>query len=76
MSELNRLAAADRVRIAGFVVMPDHVHALLWFDDDRRLAEAMNVWKADERQVRRVDLLISFPEAGRTRDVTFSTNVF
>ena len=46
MTELNRLAEADRVQVAGFVVMPDHVHALLWFDDDRRLPEAMNVWKA------------------------------
>lgn len=54
MAELNRLAAADRVRVAGFVIMPDHVHALLWFDDDRRLPEAMNVWKAaSARELRR-----------------------
>ncbi len=36
----------------------------------------MNVYKPDERQVRQVDLLISFPEAGRTREVTFSTSLF
>ncbi len=32
--------------------------------------------KPDKRNVVRVDLVISFPEAGRTRDVTFSTNIF
>jgi len=46
MDELNRLAEADRVRVTGFVIMADHVHALLWFGDDRDLAEVMNVWKA------------------------------
>jgi type II secretion system protein I len=30
----------------------------------------------DERNVVRVDLVISFPEAGRIRDVPFSTNAF
>jgi len=32
--------------------------------------------KPDERNVVRVDLVISFPEAGRIRDVLFSTNAF
>ena len=26
--------------------LPDHVHALLWFDDDTGLPEAIKVWKA------------------------------
>ncbi|MFO8056623.1 MAG: transposase [bacterium] len=43
---LDCLARADRVKVAGFVIMPDHVHALLWFDDDRNLANVMNVWKS------------------------------
>ena len=32
--------------------------------------------KPDERNVVRVDLAIRFPEAGRTREVWFSTNIF
>jgi general secretion pathway protein I len=32
--------------------------------------------RPDERNVARVDLVISFPEAGRTREVLFSTNLF
>jgi len=36
----------------------------------------MLVDKPDKRNLVRVDLVISFPEAGRTREVTFSTNVF
>ena len=36
----------------------------------------MTVYPPDERHVVPVDLIISFPEAGRTREVTFSTNVF
>jgi len=29
----------------GFVVMPNHVHALLWFDQVRQLSDMMNHWK-------------------------------
>jgi putative transposase len=29
----------------GFVVMPEHAHALLWFAAEGRLARFMNVWK-------------------------------
>ncbi len=29
----------------GFVVMPDHVHALLWFAEARMLSTFMNQWK-------------------------------
>jgi prepilin-type N-terminal cleavage/methylation domain-containing protein len=34
------------------------------------------VGEPDERNVVPVDLVISFPEAGRTREVVFSTNAF
>ena len=29
----------------GFVIMPDHVHALLWFPEIRQLSPFMNKWK-------------------------------
>ena len=32
-------------RCLGFVVMPDHVHVLLWFELPGRLQRFMNVWK-------------------------------
>ncbi|MEM7811949.1 MAG: transposase [Planctomycetota bacterium] len=29
----------------GFVVMPNHVHALVWFDEPGRLSDFMRAWK-------------------------------
>jgi len=29
----------------GFVMMPDHVHALVWFPETRQLSPFMNEWK-------------------------------
>lgn len=29
----------------GFVIMPDHVHALIWFPEVRQLSAFMNKWK-------------------------------
>ncbi|MEX1096786.1 MAG: transposase [Planctomycetales bacterium] len=29
----------------GFVVMPDHVHALVWFPETHQLSDFMQVWK-------------------------------
>ncbi len=29
----------------GFVIMPDHVHALVWFPEPGQLSEFMNKWK-------------------------------
>lgn len=30
----------------GFVVMPDHVHAIVWFPETGRLSQFMQVWKS------------------------------
>ncbi|HUT91003.1 MAG TPA: transposase [Thermoguttaceae bacterium] len=30
----------------GFVVMPDHVHAIVWFDEVQQLSPFMRVWKS------------------------------
>ena len=46
ISHLGKLADEGRVHVSGFVIMPDHVHAVLWFHDDRDLSEVMKVWKA------------------------------
>jgi len=46
ISVLAGLADQGRVCVSGFVIMPDHVHALLWFkDSDSRLPEIMKTWK-------------------------------
>src|SRR5690606_26012701 len=29
----------------GFVIMPDHVHALIWFPETEQLSRFMNKWK-------------------------------
>jgi len=45
MAQLAKLADQDRVRVSGFVVMPDHVHALLWFAGDPDVSGVMRLWK-------------------------------
>jgi putative transposase len=40
----SRLAGQDGICI-GFVVMPDHVHALIWFPEVGQLSAFMNKWK-------------------------------
>jgi putative transposase len=38
----------------GFVVMPDHVHAIVWFPEANRLSSFMQVWKSrSSRQLKR-----------------------
>jgi len=38
----------------GFVVMPDHVHAIVWFAEAGRLSRFMQVWKSRaSRQLKR-----------------------
>ena len=37
-------------KVSGFVVMPDHVHAVLWFDDESNLPKVMQKWKAVSAQ--------------------------
>lgn len=40
-AQLRRLAG----RCVGFVVMPNHVHAILWFPNPEELSEALKQWK-------------------------------
>lgn len=40
----SRLARQNGICI-GFVVMPDHVHVLLWFPENQQLSLFMNKWK-------------------------------
>lgn len=42
---LNEELAAFEARCVGFVVMPDHVHALIWFSKTGRLSSFMQQWK-------------------------------
>jgi putative transposase len=37
--------ALQHGRCVGFVVMPDHVHAILWFPEDDQLSHFMKQWK-------------------------------
>ena len=42
---LNHLLDALSGRCAGFVLMPDHVHALVWLSDPRDLTRFLHGWK-------------------------------
>jgi len=45
VSQLQSRLAAQNGRCIGFVVMPDHVHALVWFAEDDQLSRFMKHWK-------------------------------
>jgi len=45
ISVLDTLARRGRVRVAGFVIMPNHVHAVLGFENDKDLPVVMQTWK-------------------------------
>lgn len=32
-------------RFLGFSIMPDHVHAMVWFPDEHQISLCMNKWK-------------------------------
>jgi putative transposase len=46
IGQLGKLAAQGTTGVSGFVIMPDHVHALLWFEDDAKLPQTMQTWKS------------------------------
>ncbi|MFO8055868.1 MAG: transposase [bacterium] len=45
ISYLSKAASERGAHVSAFVVMPDHVHALMWFDDDSVLPEFVKIWK-------------------------------
>jgi putative transposase len=46
ISQLGMLAGQGRVKVSGFVIMPDHAHAVLWFDNEADLPKVIQVWKS------------------------------
>ena len=42
---LNSQRIKQSARCLGFVVMPDHVHAILWFPEPNQLSHFMKQWK-------------------------------
>ena len=42
---LNSQLSRQRGRCAGFVVMPNHVHAIVWFPEDDQISEFVKEWK-------------------------------
>lgn len=42
---LNSQLQAFRARCIGFVIMPDHVHAIVWFPETGQLTRFMHGWK-------------------------------
>jgi len=45
----------------GFVVMPDHVHALIWFPETRQHSPFMNEWKGQSSHVLKKLFQTEFP---------------
>jgi len=54
ISVLSTLAAKGEVKVSGFVIMPNHVHAVLWFDDDAVLPKTIQTWKRTSAHYLRV----------------------
>jgi putative transposase len=42
---LNSELAKQQGRCAGFVVMPDHVHAMVWFPAHNQISQFVKQWK-------------------------------
>src|SRR5437868_15255903 len=42
---LNHQLEANSAKCVGFVIMPDHVHALIWLPDPRDLRRFLHGWK-------------------------------
>ncbi len=53
ISQLGKIAAQGEAKVSGFVIMPDHVHALLWFNDDSVLPEMLDQWKSESSRLLR-----------------------
>jgi putative transposase len=45
LGQLNDQLFRQSARCIGFVVMPDHVHAIIWFPQTRQLSRFMQGWK-------------------------------
>jgi len=45
ISVLSDLVKKNSVKVSAFAIMPDHVHAVLWFEADNNLPTVMQVWK-------------------------------
>ncbi len=45
LAELNAQLDRQAARCIGFVIMPDHVHAILWFPKTGQLARFLQSWK-------------------------------
>jgi putative transposase len=45
MGVLNYVLDKHAARCRGFVIMPDHVHALVWFPEPGQLSAFMHEWK-------------------------------
>lgn len=56
----SRLARRDGLCL-GFVIMPDHVHALVWFPEIRQLSRFMNEWKGESSRAIKVLFRTEFP---------------
>ena len=47
LGQLNRLLRTRRAKCLGFVIMPDHVHALIWLPETGQLSRFLQQWKRD-----------------------------
>jgi len=54
--------AKFRARCIGFVMMPDHVHILIWFPQTGQLSRFMQQWKGRSSKGIKTFLLHSLPE--------------
>ena len=60
--------ARHRGKCLGFVIMPDHVHALIWFPETGHLSRFMNEWKNQSSIALKVLLRTEFPNYWVTID--------
>jgi putative transposase len=69
IENLGSRLAKHNGRCLGFVIMPDHVHALIWFPESGQLSPFMNKWKDQSSQALKDLYRVEFPSYWATIDV-------
>ena len=58
--------AKQQARLVGFVLMPDHVHAIVWFPKLEQLPIFLKQWKQRSSKIIRRDVLPTLSSYGST----------
>lgn len=68
LGALNSQLKIQTAKCVGFVIMPDHVHAIVWFPEFNQLSHFMKQWKQKSSVQIKDFIKQKFPQYARTFD--------